>query len=113
MSPWRTDQYDSPTIASMATSGELWEPRETERRRVIFERTARTTANLISGRLVERYWLKTIALAAAILSCSGACGGPGAAIERTVRAQGVLTHRGSPLQYYQVLFHPKDGRRPA
>ena len=48
----------------------------------------------------------------ATLALTG-CGDASAEIERTVTAKGVLTHRGSPLAYYQVMLHPDDGRRPA
>lgn len=34
-------------------------------------------------------------------------------IEKTVAASGVLTFQGKPLENYQVIFHPKDKKRPA
>jgi hypothetical protein len=49
--------------------------------------------------------------ATAMVFCG--CGEATATIEKTVRVRGVLVHRGSPLGYYQVMFHPEDGRRPA
>jgi hypothetical protein len=48
----------------------------------------------------------------AALALAG-CGDSTAKIEKTVLAAGVLTHRGQPLAYYQVMFTPDDGRRPA
>ena len=63
---------------------------------------------------VSTFWQQRVsALIIAIASGFSGCGEPSAKIEKTVPARGVLTHRGSPLGHYQVLFHPEDGRRPA
>jgi hypothetical protein len=51
-------------------------------------------------------------IAAALIGLAG-CSDSETTIERTVRAGGIVTHQGQPLPYYQVMFHPDDGRRPA
>jgi hypothetical protein len=53
-----------------------------------------------------------VCTAAVAIALSG-CGDSTAEIERTVTARGVLTHRGQPLPYYQLMFHPGEGHRPA
>lgn len=54
-------------------------------------------------------------LFAAVLAFGlGGCGdgGPTADIEKTVPARGVVTYRGEPLAYHQVVLYP-EGARPA
>jgi hypothetical protein len=64
-------------------------------------------------RIVKRGLLETcICIAAATLTVVG-CGEPGGDIEQTVKARGLLTHRGNPLAHYQIMLHPADGHRPA
>jgi hypothetical protein len=53
-----------------------------------------------------------VSLCALLTSLCG-CSDSGAAIERTVAAGGTLTRAGQPLPFYQVMFTPDDGRRPA
>lgn len=47
--------------------------------------------------------------------CVIGCGDqkPIADIVKTVTAGGVLTYQGKPLENYQIIFHPKDKKRPA
>ena len=53
-------------------------------------------------------WNLIFGLSLGLLGCAPAQ--PTGDVIDTVRASGILTHKGAPIEFYQVLFFPKDIR---
>jgi hypothetical protein len=53
-------------------------------------------------------WKLIFGLSLGLLGCAPAQ--PTGDVIDTVPASGVLTHKGAPIEFYQVLFFPKDSR---
>src|SRR5262245_60585453 len=94
------DRCDLPTTMTMLTPGV---PQSLQ--------TMASPAATFDRRSFWRLTKVAVVIVAALEFCG--CAEPSAKIEKTVRAGGVLVHRGAPLAHYQVMFQPLDGRRPA